>query len=161
EDVKVTRAKLTDATPEQVQKFQEAVDNAANTWDIVLTLEQVETSLAASEKEVQSTADLKSDPPVIIFSQKPAVLVSFDGDAQIRTIKDSPYEQVVNTAFLVVRDKSSGNFYLSNGQTWYTAKEPKGPWSVTTKTPSAIKDFVKPDPDAEKETGPPPQIITA
>jgi hypothetical protein len=110
EDVKVTRAKLTDATPEQIQKFQDKVDNAANTWDIVLTLEQVESSLAASEKEVKSTEDLKSDPPVIIFSQKPAVLVSFDGEPETRPIKDSPYEQVVNTAFLIVRDKSSGIF---------------------------------------------------
>jgi hypothetical protein len=47
------------------------------------------------------------------------------------------------------------------GQTWYTAQDPKGPWAVTTKTPTAIKDFVKPDPDAEPQTGPPPQIITA
>jgi hypothetical protein len=68
---------------------------------------------------------------------------------------------VVNTAFLVIKDKSSGNFYLSNGQTWYVAKNPKGPWSVTTNTPAAIRDFVKPDPDAEPQTGPPPQIITA
>ncbi len=161
EDTKVTRVKFPDATPEDMQKMRERIEAPANTWDIVLTLEQVETSLAASEKEVASTENLKSDPPVIIFSQKPAVLISFDGEPETRPIKDSPYEQVVNTAVLIVKDKSSGNFYLSNGQTWYIAKNPKGPWSVTTNTPSAIKDFVKPDPDAEPQTGPPPQIITA
>jgi hypothetical protein len=161
EDTKVTRVKFPDATPEDMQKMRDRIEAPANTWDIVLTLEQVETSLAASEKEVASTENLKSDPPVIIFSQKPAVLISFDGDPETRPIKDSPYEQVVNTAVLIVKDKSSGNFYLSNGQTWYIATNPKGPWSVTTKTPSAIKDFVKPDPDAEPQTGPPPQIITA
>lgn len=161
EETKVTRVKFPDATPEDMQKMRDRIEAPANTWDIVLTLEQVETSLAASKKEVQSTADLKSDPPVIIFSQKPAVLVSFDGEPETRPIKDSPYEQVVNTAVLIVKDKNSGNFYLSNGQTWYVAKSPKGPWSVTTNTPSAIKDFVKPDPNADPQTGPPPQIITA
>src|ERR1700723_3405779 len=161
EDTKITRAKFPDTSAEDLQKFRDRVETQANTWDIVLTLEQVETSLAASEKEVASTENLKSDPPVIIFSQKPAVLISFDGEPETRPIKDSPYEQVVNTAVLIVKDKSSGNFYLSNGQTWYVAKNPKGPWSVTTNTPSAIKDFVKPDPDAEPQTGPAPQIITA
>ena len=161
EDTKVTRVRFPDATPEEMQKISDRIEAPANTWDIVLTLEQVETSLAASEKEVASTENLKSDPPVIIFSQKPAVLISFDGEPETRPIKDSPYEQVVNTVVLIVKDKSSGNFYLSNGQTWYVAKNPKGPWSVTTNTPSAIKDFVKPDPDAQPETGPPPQIITA
>ena len=77
-----------------------------------------------------STENLKSDPPVIIFSQKPAVLISFDGEPETRPIKDSPYEQVVNTAVLIIKDKSSGNFYLSNGQTWYIATNPKGPWSA-------------------------------
>jgi hypothetical protein len=161
EDTKITRVKFPDSTPEDMQKISERIEAPANTWDIVMTLEQAETSLAASRKEVASTENLKSDPPVIIFSQKPAVLVSFDGEPETRSIKDSPYEQVVNTAFLIVRDKNSGNFYLSNGQTWYIAKNPKGPWSVTTNTPADIKNFVKPDPDAEPQTGPPPQIITA
>ena len=161
EDTKVTRVRFPDATPEEMQKISDRIEAPANTWDIVLTLEQVETSLAATEKETASTENLKSDPPVIIFSQKPAVLISFDGEPETRPIKDSPYEQVVNTAVLIIKDKSSGNFYLSNGQTWYIATNPKGPWSVTTKAPSAIKDFVKPDPDAEPQTGPPPQIITA
>jgi hypothetical protein len=161
EKTTITRIKFPDATPEELEKFRDRLGKETDTWDIVLTLEQVETSLAASQKEVASTENLKSDPPVIIFSQKPAVLVSFDGEPETRPIKDSPYEQVVNTAVLIVKDKGSGNFYLSNGQTWYLAKNPKGPWSVTTNTPSAIKDFVKPDPDAELQTGPPPQIITA
>ena len=161
EDTKVTRVKFPDATSEDMEKIRERIEAPANTWDIVLTLEQVETSLAASQKEVASTENLKSDPPVIVFSQKPAVLVSFDGEPETRPIQNSPYEQVVNTAVLIVKDKGSGSFYLSNGQTWYIAKNPKGPWTVTTNTPAAIKDFVKPDPDAEPQTGPPPQIITA
>ena len=79
EDTKVTRVRFPDATPEDLQKITDRIEAPANTWDIVLTLEQVETSLAASQKEVASTENLKSDPPVIIFSQKPAVLISFDG----------------------------------------------------------------------------------
>lgn len=76
EDTKITRAKFPDTSAEDLQKFRDRVETQANTWDIVLTLEQVETSLAASEKEVASTENLKSDPLVIIFSQKPAVLIS-------------------------------------------------------------------------------------
>ena len=110
EDTKVTRVRFPDATPEEMQKISDRIEAPANTWDIVLTLEQVETSLAATEKETASTENLKSDPPVIIFSQTPTVLISFDGDPETRPIKDSPYEQLVNTAVLIVKDKSSGTF---------------------------------------------------
>ena len=161
EDTKILRSKFPDATPEDLQKFQDIVDTEINKWDMVMTLEQVQASLSASQKEVASTENLKSDPPVIIFSQKPAVLVSFDGEPETRAIENSPYERVVNTALLIIKDKNSGTFYLSNGQNWYTARNPKGPWTTTSNPPAAIKDFVKPDPDAEPETGPPPQIITA
>ena len=161
EDTKILRSKFPDATPEDLQKFQDIVDTEINKWDMVMTLEQVQASLSASQKEVASTENLKSDPPVIIFSQKPAVLVSFDGEPETRAIENSPYERVVNTALLIIKDKNSGTCYLSNGQNWYTARNPKGPWTITSNPPAAIKDFVKPDPDAEPETGPPPQIITA
>src|SRR5271156_1497814 len=161
DDTKILRVKFPDATPEDLQKIRDAADTGVSKWDLVLTLKQMETSLAASQQEVASTENLKSDPPVIIFSQTPAVLVSFDGEPETRPIENSPYERVVNTAFLIIKDKNSGTFYLSNGQSWYTAKNPKGPWSVNTNPPAAIKEFVKPDPDAEPETGPPPQIITA
>ncbi|MGH9746263.1 MAG: carbohydrate-binding family V/XII, partial [Candidatus Acidiferrales bacterium] len=161
EDTKITRVRFPDASSEQMDKYRDIIGKETNTWDIVLTLEQVETSLAASKKEIASTENLKSDPPVILFSQKPAVLVSFDGEPETRPIQDSPYERVVNTAFLIIKDKNSGTFYLSNGQNWYSAKSPKGPWTTTTNPPAAIKDFVKPDPDAEPQTGPPPQILTA
>lgn len=161
EDTKILRSKFPDATPEDLQKFQDIVDAEINKWDMVMTLEQVQASLSASQQEVASTENLKSDPPIVLFSQKPAVLVSFDGEPETRAIENSPYERVVNTAFLIIKDKNSGTFYLSNGQNWYTAKNPKGPWTTTANPPAAIKDFVKPDPDAEPETGPPPQIITA
>jgi hypothetical protein len=160
-ETKILRVKFPDATPEDLQKIRDAADAGVAKWDLVLTLKQVESSLAASQQEVASTENLKSDPPVIIFSQTPAVLVSFDGEPETRAIENSPYDRVVNTAFLIIKDKNSGTFYLSNGQTWYTAKNPKGPWSVNKNPPAAIKDFVKPDPDAEPDTGPPPQILTA
>ena len=87
EDTKILRSKFPDATPEDLQKFQDIVDTEINKWDMVMTLEQVQASLSASQKEVASTENLKSDPPVIIFSQKPAVLVSFGGEPETRAIE--------------------------------------------------------------------------
>jgi hypothetical protein len=161
ESTKILRSKFPDSTPEDLQKFSDTVEAEIPKWDLVVTLDQLETSLASTEKERASTENLKSDPPIILFSQTPAVLVNFDGDPETRAIENSPYERVVNTAFLIIKDKNSGSFYLSNGQTWYTARNARGPWSVTDKTPADVQAMVKPDADAEKDSGPPPRVITA
>lgn len=113
-ETKIVRVKFPDATPEDLQKIRDATDAGVAKWDLVLTLKQAESSLAASQQEVASTENLKSDPPAIIFSQTPAVLVSFDGEPEMRAIENSPYDRVVNTAFLIIKDKNSGTFYLQS-----------------------------------------------
>lgn len=161
EKTQILRAKFPDAKPEDVQKFSDAVETEVPKWDLVVSLKQLEASLAVSEQERTSTENLKTDPPQIIFSRTPAVLVTFDGEPETRPIENMPYERVVNTAFLIIKDKNSGNFYLSNGQTWYTSKNPKGPWNTISNPPAEIKKLVPPDPESQPDNGPAAKIITA
>jgi hypothetical protein len=163
QNIKVLRVRFPDAQPDEIHTFTDDVESEVPKWELVLSIEQLEAGLAASQQEVSSTENLKTDPPQIIFSQTPAVLVSFDGDPELRAIENSPYQRVVNTAFLIIKDKT-GNYYLSNGQTWYLSTNPAGPWKTISNPPADIKKLVPPDKDAapaEPDKGPAPRIITA
>lgn len=162
-NIKVLRVRFPDAEADETQKFTDVVESEVPQWELVMSVKQLQEGLAASQQEVSSTENLKSDPPQIIFSQTPAVLVSFDGDPELRAIENTLYQRIVNTAFLIIKDKS-GNYYLSNGQTWYSSTNPTGDWKTIKNPPEEIKKLVPPDKDAapaEPSTGPVPKIITA
>lgn len=161
ENTQVLRSRFPDATPEDAKKFADAVEAEVPKWNLVVSLQQLEASLEASEQERSSTENLRTDPPQIIFSPTPSVLVTFDGDPETRPIEKTPYERVVNTAFVIIKEKKAGTFYLSNGQTWYVASDAKGPWKTTNSPPADVKRLVPSDKDSKPEQGPAPKVIIA
>jgi hypothetical protein len=76
-------------------------------------------------------------------------------------IPDSNLEQIANAPFAVVRDKKSGMWYLSDGKYWYSAKNPKGPWTSISKPPAEIAKLVPPDTSEALKLPKAPKIVVA
>src|SRR5690606_33979442 len=72
---------------------------------------------------------LRNEPPVIIFSTKPAMLILIDGPPAFRAVDGTDLERVVNTRALVLRDKA-GRHYLHLFDGYVTAPGLGGPWTV-------------------------------
>ena len=106
-------------------------------------------------------AELKNDPPAIIFTKELAVLLLFDGEPRFKDIENSPYERAMNTPLAVVREKKSGTCYLTSGALWYTAKAPLGPWEVTKNPPADLVQNMPKDESGEPAPTVPPRIIAA
>jgi hypothetical protein len=115
-------------------------------------------------------AGFKNDPPTMVFREKKALLLLYDGEPQTRKIENSNYERVVNTPFAVVKDTKSGIFYMSAGKVWYSAKSAKGPWQSEPTPPADLVKMVPKDtssaapptvaPDVVVATGPTELIVT-
>src|SRR5262249_28114253 len=112
---------------------------------VPISLERLKASLATAEVEKKSIEGLKHDPPKIVVVQEVAELLLYDGEPRMLPIKDSNFEYAGNSAFAVVKDKTSGTCYLSGGKLWYSAKDPKGPWTSIDKPPPEIAKLVPPD----------------
>ncbi len=136
----VTRVRWPDSKDAGEQRLTRIIENAIPKTGFEISLERLSASLASAEQEEKSLADLKNDPPVIIFQQKLAVLLFFDGEPRFAEIENSHYQRAVNTPFLVVRDKNNKQVYLSNGDNWYSANDPLGPWKLVKSVPT---DLVK------------------
>lgn len=76
---------------------------------------------------------LNTQPPPILVSTTPAILVFVDGDPIRVPIEGTKLEYVVNTNWDILYDKS--DYYLLSGKTWLKAKDLSGPWAVTTQLP--------------------------
>ncbi len=95
-----------------------------------IELDRLETALAMSEARAKGESPpLKNDPPQIVFSTTPAILVLIDGAPTFRPVAGTPYERVVNTRPLILKD-AFGTHYLRLFDGWMTAAAVTGPWSV-------------------------------
>ncbi len=136
--VEVTRVRWPDSKDASEQRFTQIIENAIPRSGFEISLERLSASLASAELEVKSLADLKNDPPRIIFKNNLAVLLFYDGKPRFSKIEKSHYERAVNTPFLVVRDKNSNQVYLSSGTTWFTASDALGTWQMTQSVPTEL-----------------------
>jgi len=160
-DVKVTAVRWPQSRDADEQRFTAVVEAAVPENGFQISSEALSASLATAELEQQSLADIKSDPPIILFEDELAVLLIYDGKPFYGDIENSPYERVLNTSFAVIRKKGDKTHYLSSGKYWYSANSPMGPWSVTTSVPKDLQDMLaEAMADAEGPASP-PLIVTA
>jgi len=159
-DLKVTDVRWPESKDAGEQRFTAIVEAAIPETGFEISLDRLSSSLATAQLEQKSLADLKNDPPAIIFRESIAVLLLYDGEPRYTKIENSSYERVMNTPFVVVRDKKA-RYYLSSGQLWYEATDAMGPWKPTTSPP---KDLAAMMPEPEGDSPPPttpPEVVVA
>lgn len=89
---------------------------------------------------------LKNDPPEIIVSYGPAILLAVEGKPELAEIPKTKIQFVVNTSWPLFFDKKASAYYLLIGQQWATAKSLDGPWTPAKELP---KDMTKVAEDPE------------
>lgn len=144
EDVAITTASFPvdkAAEPEYLAMIRQGAGEVVK----VVPLEQFEANVAASKAlQASPPAEVKNDPPNIIFSTKPAILILIDGDPALRQVTGANRAmRIVNTRSLILLDDATAQYYLSLMGKWASAKSATGPWTLATTVPQgfdAIKD---------------------
>lgn len=94
--------------------------------------------VAALESDVQQDGDYRSDPPEIIYRDKPSLLLYIDGEPIYDPVPSTGYERVLNCALVLVKAKT-GTHYLYASPSWYTAPAAKGPYQAATSVPQDLQ----------------------
>ena len=171
--VKVNRVRFPDITPEKEKAFAEIVEAEVPKWNLVISYDRALENVKVAEREKKSAEGLRNDPPRILFATEPTVLVTLDGEPQLRDVDGAPLKVVVNTPFFMVLDTRSNRYYLSGGKKWwYEASDAKGPWRPIGGPPEGIADFAAkaakaqrkdhqdvPDEDGTEEANPPKIVV--
>jgi hypothetical protein len=171
-DVDIKRVHFPDTTDDQQKQLAGIVQQQIPHMNVTFSLDELMTSLDVAQKEKVATEQLQTTPPKIIFTTAPAVLVSIDGDPQLQQTDQQRVMRVVNTPFILLFDESSRQDFLKTGDTWMSAPEVIGPYTVAQSVPpdvaAAASKLVAPPTDDDAAAlvtapanGPPPQIIVA
>ncbi len=139
----VTDTRFPEGSDHVRAEFEMAVKTGLPKWEIDFSLDDLLTSLEASEDLIAAANDLNMDPPDIIYRDHPALLIVIDGDPVLREIENSPYEAVINTPYPLLVDAKKSTYYLNAGKdVWYQAKKATGPYAYVAKPPSDIAQMV-------------------
>jgi len=170
-EMNVTASQFRSADAQLGKVLSDTVKNGIRQAEMTFPLDELLTQLEIATREKTSADEMKNDPPKIIVSDVPAILVLYDGPPKSMSVENSPLMRVVNTPFLVLFDPASKLYYLDSGRSWYSAPDPLGPWQATdqaSKEILAIQEKSKQSADSPPATQPdtednstPPKVFTA
>jgi hypothetical protein len=150
-DVDIGDIRFADASREQMEKLAGFIEEKIEGSSFGISVDQLLADLDTQTSEPVSSA-LKHEAPNILFSSRPAMLVSIDGEPVMEEIEGSDYERVVNSAFLIVKDGRDYFLYVGS-DAWFEARAVAGPWTVASHVPGGIAGLVEPADDDAEEVG--------
>src|SRR2546425_7279838 len=105
-------------------------------------LDRLGAEYAISEAVKKARAvPVKTDPPRIIYSATPALLVLVDGPPVFRPVPGSSVERVINTRALILR--LGEHVYLYASDHWYESDSIDDIWNVATNPPAELESVRK------------------
>jgi hypothetical protein len=134
DDVQVSRVEFPTA-PDQQAAWLAALQTHFPVHGKVASLDRLEAAWAAANASKRVVVPTANDPPRIIFTTQPSVLVLIDGPAALRKTTGAALERVVNTRALLLHDPSTGSFYLGVCDRWLIAPAINGPWTLAPGVP--------------------------
>ncbi len=142
EDFRINEAKFPSA-PDMAQTYLDQTRKALPKKMKSVSLDRAEASMAILEQQKKSQVlPFKNDPPKIIFSSRPSLLVFIDGEPRFTPVKDSDLARVLNTRVLMLKD-ATGKLYLHIFDGWMESQTFQGSWAVSLSTPKDIKKAEK------------------
>ena len=151
-EVAVPRVRFPDASEEHQQQLARLLEREIPTWGLTIALDRFLTALENAEVGGSAVGELNTAAPTLLVRYEPTVLVTIDGEPDLRAVEGSELQRVFNTPFTIVHDPAAGRYYLhAGGQNWYIAPSLSGEWQLTDAVPGQVARLAPPeDPDAEE-----------
>jgi hypothetical protein len=163
--VEVTNVRFPNATEEDESRLSALLEAEIPNWDLSISLDRLLTSLEDAERERESMNGVAVDPPDVVFSPVPTVLVSIDGEPRLQEVDGSSVKRVINTPFTILLSSESRYYLFAGEERWYESAELTSGWALATQVPSEVAELA-PEVEAELEAdsaaaepGPPPAIM--
>ena len=150
-DISITDVRFADATDEDKGRLAAFLEESVRDAAISISMDQVLADLDESGAGIAEKS-LKHDPPKILLSTTPAMLVSIDGEPAFRDIEGSMYERVINTPFLIIRGGRDHYLYTGGGA-WYSSRAIEGPWMRARSVPAEIAGMVEQSDEPTEDIG--------
>ena len=129
--------------PDRAADYQKVLEQRLPREMSRISLDRIQAALAITEAQRSGGATIqpvKNDPPRVIFSTTPALLVLVDGKPVLRQVEglSMSLHRVVNSWALILVDQKGSKHYLRALGRWFEAGLLDGPWSVAVRPNAAL-----------------------
>ncbi len=93
--------------------------------------------VVSGDVKKQIEVAVKNDPPQMIYTTQPSVLVLIDGPPVLKPL-DKVYERVINTPAVLLLNTINSGYYAYAGGRWYKAPSAEGPFAADPNPPADI-----------------------
>jgi hypothetical protein len=136
--IKIIETNFQTLSKEQTQEIVSELEKNIPEEDRVITLDRVLAYVDKSTINPKNVDGLSSNPPRIILTQTPSILVNFDGNPIWSPIKDNELKFAVNTNWDIFQHQATGLYYLRYDTGWLRATDLQGYWSNAGKLPDSF-----------------------
>ena len=139
-DISITRISFPTAAQEAA-RYREVLQAhlAAVTWR--LPAEQLRGQVTVERTARASHSQpVRNDPPTVLFSDRPALLVPIDGPPVLKEMVGLGVKRVLNTRALILQDPESDRYFIAVAGRWMESRSLNGPWSEAQVRPSALNE---------------------
>jgi hypothetical protein len=134
-DIKVPTIRFSDDVDSAaVTKLRKLIEEEIPKWNYEVSVDDIIATLESTDNAAKD--QFKNDPPEIIIAKKPTILVLIDGDPIMKDLEGYDYKRIQNSAFFIVNDPKTKQYYLYGNKIWYSAADLKSSWSQV-KNPSS------------------------
>jgi hypothetical protein len=139
-DITVSRASFPTATDRAGSYLDAVRQNLATlTWKVAAERLRADLAIDHAAQQAQSQP-LRNDPPRIVYTQSPTILVPIDGQPVLREMMGLSLMRVLNTRALILVDKPTGRYFLAVAGRWLEAPSLNGPWTDAQVRPTALEE---------------------
>ncbi len=164
----VTATKIPTLSKDATMEIVAEIGQKCPDEERIIALDRVLAQISKSALTPKNAAGIKSDPPAILVSSTPALLVSFDGDPIWSPIKENDLKFAVNTNWDFFHHESTGQFYLRFENSWLKSAAIEGPWAPAGRLPESFAKLPNDDNWKDvraalpgKPAGAPPRVFVA
>ena len=143
-NIRIVEGRFPALTPGESDRLLDALRGRMTKEDVLVSLERITAYLERADTALRP-ATLKSDPPRIFVSTRPAVLMILDGPPVLAPVPGTDLVYAVNTNWDLIRDRTT--YYLRHEQSWLTAAAHTGPWAPAATLPPSFQRIPAGDPN--------------
>ncbi len=139
EDLTVSTADFP-TVPDGGSGYLAALQRSLSQAPLTIALDRLQAEIEVEQAESPGgVVAVRNDPPRIILTEPPALLLRIDGQPALRQVAGTSLLRVINTRVLLLLDQPAGRYYVWLRNQWLAAPKLEGPWVVAVDPPSSLE----------------------
>ncbi|MBS1565398.1 MAG: hypothetical protein JST39_13485, partial [Bacteroidetes bacterium] len=127
-----------DMDDSKINDIKNMLQNEVPKMGVRISQQELQNALSMNQEQAKLASSINNNPPKVIYTTRPSMLVLIDGEPKLQMNNDWGVEAVVNSPFTIVKN-TDGRFYLYGGKRWFTAPAATGPYSYTANVPGNLQ----------------------